>query len=160
MFTGIKQITPSGYIKAALENALTEETTILIRRIAYIAEKAVNMQRELGEEYKGLPAKQLAKKRREKHTPNYIDDTANLRQSIGYMIAVDGKPIAAKLDNDAARELAQSALDGSAKGVQLILTAGMEYAKYVHRLGYDVLTTAELFCKKEFERMLKNIKAK
>lgn len=159
MFTGIKQITPSGYIKAAMENALTQETLIIIRRIAYIAEKAVNMQRELGDEYKGLSAKELAKKRRKPHTPNYIDDTANLRQSIGYMIAFDGKPVASMLDNEAARELAQSALDGSAKGVQLILTAGMEYAKYVHRLGYDVLTTAELFCKKEFERMLKQYKA-
>lgn len=154
MFTGIRQITPSGYIKAAMENALTQETLIIIRRIAYIAEKAVNMQRDLGDEYKGLSAKELAKKRREKHTPNYIDDSTNLRQSIGYMIALDGQPIVAKLDNDAARELAQSALDGKVKGVQLILTAGMEYAKYVHRLGYDVLTTAELFCKKEFERML------
>lgn len=154
----IKQITPKGYIKAALENALTIETQIIIRRLAYIAEQAVNKQRDLGSEYKGLSAKELAKKRSEKHTPNYIDDTGNLRQSIGYLIAVDGKQIVADLKNEAARNLAQSALEGNVKGVQLILTAGMEYAKFVHNLGYDVLTTAELFCKTELKKMLDKYK--
>lgn len=156
----IKQITPQGYIKQALENAIAQETYILVRKIAAIAEKAVNLQRDLGEEYKGLSAKELAKKRRDPHKPNYIDDTTNLRQSIGYMIAVDGQPIVANLLNSAAQQLANSAVSGSPKGVVLILTAGMEYAKYVHRLGYDVLTTAELFCKKEFEKMLKKYKDK
>ena len=154
----IKQITPKGYIKAALENALTIETQIIIRRLKYIAEQAVNKQRDLGSEYNGLSAKELAKRRREKHTPNYIDDTGNLRNSIGYMIAVDGQPIAADLKSSAAQELAQSALEGNVKGVQLILTAGMEYAKYVHKLGYDVLTTAELFCKTELKKMLDKYK--
>lgn len=154
----IKQITPKGYIKAALENALTIETQIIIRRLRYIAEQAVNKQRDLGEEYKGLSAKELAKRRRKPHQPNYIDDSHNLRESIGYMIAIDGQPIAADLKNSAAQKLAQSALEGNVKGVQLILTAGMEYAKYVHKLGYDVLTTAELFCKTELKKMLDKYK--
>ena len=160
MLTMIKQLTPKDYIGKALENAIAAETAILIRKIAYIAEQAVNKQRDLGDEYKGLSAKQLAQKRREKHTPNYIDDTGNLRQSIGYMIAVDGEPIAADLQNQAAQNLANNALSDSPKGIVLILTAGMEYTKYVHRLGYDVLTTAELFCKQQFEKMLNKYKQK
>lgn len=159
MYT-IKQLTPKDYIGKALENAIAAETAILIRKIAYIAEQAVNKQRDLGEEYKGLSAKELAKRRRKPHTPNYIDDTGNLRQSIGYMIAVDGEPIAADLQSQAAQKLAYDALSGSPKGIVLILTAGMEYAKYVHRLGYDVLTTAELFCKQQFEKMLNKYKQK
>lgn len=122
--------------------------------MAFIAEKAVNEQRDLGAEYRGLSAEEIANKRKEPHTPNYIDDTGNLRSSIGYMLTMDGETIAADLQNEAARQLAQSALGGSPKGIVLILTAGMEYAKYVHRKGYDVLTTAELFCKTEFKRML------
>lgn len=159
MYT-IKQLTPKDYIGKALENAIAAETAILIRKIAYIAEQAVNKQRDLGEEYKGLSAKELAKRRRKPHTPNYIDDTGNLRQSIGYMIAVDGEPIAADLQSQAAKNLANDALSGSPKGIVLILTAGMEYAKYVHRFGYDVLTTAELFCKQQFEKMLNKYKQK
>lgn len=156
----IKQITPSDYIKKAIENAVSTEMQIILRRIAYIAEKAVNEQRELGDEYKGLSAEQIAETRKKSHTPNYIDDTGNLRSSIGYMLTMDGETIAADLQNEAARQLAQSALNGSPQGIVLILTAGMEYAKYVHSKGYDVLTTAELFCKKAFKEMLAKYRKK
>lgn len=159
MFT-VKQLTPSEIVKQSIENAVAAELQIILRKIAYIAEKAVNLQRELGDEYKGLSAEELTAKRREPHTPNYIDDTGNLRQSIGYMIAVDGQQVAADLQSSAAQQLAQSALSGNPKGVVLILTAGMEYAACVSAKGYDVLTSAELFCKKEFDKMLSKYRGK
>ena len=160
MHAAIKQLTPTSAIRPKIEDMITEEIKILIRDIAYIAEKAVNQQRDLGDEYRGKSAEEIAKIRSGKHTPNYIDDSGNLRQSIGYMIAVDGQQVMADLQSDAARNLAQSALSGNPKGIVLILTAGMEYAYWVHKLGYDVLTTAELFCKQQFKRMLDKYKKK
>lgn len=158
MKSAIRQITPKDYIQKSLENAVNMEMYFIVRKVAKIAEKAVNLQRERGDEYRGMSAKQIKEKRKEPHTPNYIDDSGNLRQSIGYMIALDGNPIAQDLQMDESRKLAQQALQGKTNGITLILTAGMEYACYVSRLGYDVLDSAEIFCKEQLNKMLEKYK--
>lgn len=153
MFT-IKQLTPLTVIRQSIETAIENEMQIIVRKISYIAEKAVNLQRSLGDEYSSLSKEQIEAIRAKKHTPNYIDDTHNLRESIGYMIAVNGEPIVSDLINSSAQKLAQKALSENQNGIALILTAGMEYAASVSERGYDVLDTAELFCKTEFQKML------
>lgn len=130
------------------------EMYFILRKVAKIAENAINLQRERGDEYKGKTAEQVKEIRKEPHTPNYIDFSGNLRQSIGYMLVWDGNTIASDLRMDESRDLAQKAMEGESSGIVLILTAGMEYAKYVSRLGYDVLDTAEIFCKQQLEKML------
>lgn len=149
MFT-INQITPTDAIMKTLENRLTLEYQIIIRRLAFIAEQAVNVARN-------LPSPPV-EMRKEPHQPNYIDDTGNLRNSIGYMIAVDGEPLNLNFNSDKSRVLAQKALEGNQQGIVLILTAGMEYAAYVSRKGYDVLDSAEIFCKQSLQKLLDRYK--
>lgn len=158
----IKQLTPDDYIKKAMQNAIETEIQILLRKIAFIAVKAVNVARELGEEYRGKSAKEISDIRKKKHTPNYIDDSGNLRNSIGFLLAYNGEVVNSDFKGgepgDAAKKIANDALLGNANGIVLILTAGMEYAVNVHRRGYDVLTSAELFCKQSFDKMLSKYK--
>lgn len=154
----IKQITPKEAIMKALENRLTIEYQIIISMLRSIAEQAVNLQRDLGEEYRGKSADELKKIRQDPHKPNYIDDTGHLRQSIGYMIAVDGEPLQMDFKSDKSRELAQKALEGNQQGIVLILTAGMEYAAYVSKKGYDVLDSAEIFCKQSLQKLISKYK--
>lgn len=150
MFT-INQITPTDAIMKTLENRLTLEYQVIIRQLAFIAEQAVNVARN-------LPSPPV-EKRKEPHQPNYIDDTGNLRNSIGYMIAVDGEPLNFNFNSDNSRVLAQKALEGNQQGIVLILTAGMEYAAYVSRKGYDVLDSAEIFCKQSLQKLLDKYKS-
>jgi len=78
----------------------------------------------------------------------YTDRTGNLRSSIGYILAVDGKvhsenssgPEAegASRGKELAGELLSEEMYG--QGIVLIGYAGMDYAGYVESLGYDVIT--------------------
>lgn len=72
----------------------------------------------------------------------YEDQTGNLRSSIGYAIIKNGKAVkfTAK-DSPESGDLVSSLVsEGGNEGIYLIVFAGMEYAKYVERDGYDVLT--------------------
>ena len=81
----------------------------------------------------------------------YTDRTANLRNSLGYAIAMDGDiiefscpkspgkhggPEATKAAHDTASEVASK----YKSGIVLIGFAGMEYAAAVESRGYDVIT--------------------
>lgn len=85
----------------------------------------------------------------------YQDQTANLRNSIGYVICVDGKVINENFSLSSqgtepstenglkiGRELALSIARQSIN-ISLIVVAGMKYASYVESKGYNVLTSAE-----------------
>lgn len=150
----IKQLTPTETIINAIEYSLSEEIRIILERIAYIAEAAINEQRDKGQQYRSLSKEQLKKVRQKKHTPDFIDDTRNLRNSIGYMLLYDGQEIVANFKSEVSRKIAQNAMNGETKGIVLILTAGMEYAMYVSSRGYDVLDTAEIFCKNKIKEMI------
>jgi hypothetical protein len=78
----------------------------------------------------------------------YLDQTGNLRSSIGYVIAKDGKILRRNYDQvgDAnegvtkGMNLADEAAAEHPNGIVLIVTAGMQYALYVEAMGYDVLS--------------------
>jgi len=78
----------------------------------------------------------------------YIDDTANLRSSIGYVISKNGRIIKRnyKQIGDANKgvtmglNLADEVAAEHPRGIVLIVTAGMNYGLYVETMGYDVLT--------------------
>lgn len=133
--------------------------TVIIRLLKYIGEECVTIARNLGEEYRHLPPSELERLRHVPHQPNYIDDTGNLRQSIGYLVAYNGEVQTADLRNAQAEELAYSKLSDHAEGYCLILVAGMEYAAEVSGRGYDVLDSAAInarnkfleYCKKMFK---------
>lgn len=97
---------------------------------------------------------------------SYQDHTGNLRSSVGYLIAVDGKvqrqlftPIENANDGDTgvkkAEALARDVIKNYPHDIVLILVAGMEYASYVANRGYDVLDSAEILARKLIPKMLK-----
>lgn len=145
---------------------------VLVRRLLYVGEMCVNKARNLplpsrsiywdsstGERQRHIP----------RHTPNYIDWTANLRSSIGYVVVMDGQ-IVGKSDFSKVKGIDANGEDGHKKGqeyarelatrfpqgVALIVVAGMDYASYVQRKGYDVLVSAELMA----SQMLRQLNAK
>lgn len=75
----------------------------------------------------------------------YRDQTGNLRSSIGYIIAKDGKIIQENVTGTPegqahAKQTAEEVLRENQKGLVLIGIAGMEYAAAVESKGYDVIS--------------------
>ena len=129
--------TPIGEIQQYVEEQLALKVEVLINKLSYIGEGALRIAREKG---------------------SYTDRTGNLRNSTGYVIAVDGQITAragfkSKNEDGAAfaEELARTT-DGKAV---LVVCAGMNYATYVSRRGYDVLDSAELEAKALADKLLK-----
>ena len=78
----------------------------------------------------------------------YQDQTGNLRSSIGYVIAKNGRVLrknykqvgGANKGVTKGLNLADKAAAEHSDGIVLIVTAGMEYGLYVESMGYDVLS--------------------
>lgn len=137
------QKTVDDYLKSKLK--LIDQA--IIRRLQVLGEKVVNHARTNG---------------------SYIDQTGNLRNSVGYVIVKNGKIIGRNFDKSSsqpgtdgpskARKLAEELANNFSDGYALIVVAGMNYAAAVESKGRDVLTSAELFAKSEFPRMVKELK--
>ncbi len=99
---------------------------------------------------------------------SYTDRTGNLRNSVGYVIAIDGraykvgdfgkgtKTVSAE-GKAIGKTLAMQLVAQYPQGIVLIVVAGMNYARYVAAKGYDVLDSAELLAKKLVPTMLKQL---
>lgn len=156
----IRDVTPKGEIDRFLNGVAERMRQALVYNLSDVGEQAVNAARS-------LPSLPRTKKRMPPHQPNYIDDTANLRSSIGYVIAEDGKIIGesdfkpVKGGEEGARkgrELAEQLASEHGKGIVLIVVAGESYARYVAAKGYDVLDSAELLAQRLVPQMLKQLK--
>lgn len=136
-------------IDKVLKQAEQKYQEQVIRILRFVGEKAVNEAKSNG---------------------NYQDRTANLRNSIGYVIAIDGKIISddfsatatgtqsskenpIKYGKNLANEVAKSQ-----KGISLIVVAGMRYASYVESKGKVVLTSAEQFANATLPNLLKQLR--
>lgn len=139
----IEVTTPIGEIEQYIEDRLAIEVTVLINKLSYIGECALRVAREKG---------------------SYKDDTGNLRNSTGYVIAVDGQ-VTKRAGFDSEDENKVKTEDGLAFAEELarttegkavlVVCAGMNYATYVSRRGYDVLDSAEIEAKVLAEKLLK-----
>lgn len=105
-----------------------------------------------------------------KNNGAYQDQTANLRNSIGYVICVDGKIINENFSLSAqgtepstenglkiGRDLAIS-IARQSKEISLVIVAGMKYAAYVESRGYNVLTSAEQRANQLVPELLRQLK--
>lgn len=129
------------YTKEQLEHL----RRVLIRTMQYIGERVLNAARS---------------------TNSYKDQTGNLRSSIGYVIAIDGK-IVYQSDFKTVKKGREGSSEGSKfvkrlarkfpEGVCLIVVAGMNYAYWVKKKGYDVLDSSELLADQLVPKMLKQI---
>lgn len=141
----IRQITPMSEIDRYTEQRLRGLEQAVIRTLAYCGELCLNVARS---------------------TNSYKDQTGNLRSSIGYVVAVDGRIV-----NQSSFETVKKGGDGSKqgaafakqlvrrfpKGICLIVVAGMEYAAHVKNRGYDVLDSSELTADRIVPYMLKQL---
>lgn len=139
-------------IEQTIREQIARNESVIIRNLAYIGETAVNAARS-------LPSPNvvgLAKKEIRPHQPNYIDWTANLRSSIGYVVVANGQVVGSS-PFDTVKDGAEGSSEGKnfanelaskySQGYVLLIVAGMRYAAYVKKRGYDVIDSAELLAR-------------
>lgn len=141
----IRQLTPMSEIDRYTEQELKRLQTVLIRSLQYCGEQVLNTARS---------------------TNSYKDQTGNLRSSLGYVIAVDGRVVylsdfqTVKQGRDGSEKgaaFAKKLVRRFPHGVCLIVVAGMEYAAHVKNKGYDVLDSSELLADRIVPSMLKQL---
>ncbi|MCC8154807.1 MAG: hypothetical protein LIP01_11780 [Tannerellaceae bacterium] len=99
----------------------------------------------------------------------YMDQTGNLRSSIGYCVIYNGaiqklscqeaskgtdKSTGVREGETFLRDLARE----QQKGFALIIVAGMNYAIYVEAKGFDVLTGSRLYAEKQLPVLMRQLK--
>lgn len=129
--------TQIGEIQQYIEEQLDLKVERLINSLSYIGEGALRIAREQG---------------------SYTDRTGNLRNSTGYVIAVDGQVIARagfRSENEDGASFAEELARTTEGKAVLVVCAGMSYATYVSRKGYDVLDSAEIEARVLAEKLLK-----
>ena len=123
----------------------------IINRLKYLGEQCVNVARENG---------------------SYLNQTGNLRNSIGYVVYANGQKVEKNFEHVAtgnsqvdALQIAENYADQVAGTLNissdyvLIVVAGMEYASTVESRGRDVLTSAEQYAERNLPRMIDKLNA-
>lgn len=141
----IKQTTTAEQIDAYIAQHVNAVQNIVLHRMSYIGEQVLNAARS---------------------TNSYKDQTGNLRSSIGYVIVKDGSVVRAssfeqvKNGSDGTskgRSYAESLAARYKNGIALIVVAGMNYAAYVKKRGYDVIDSSELLAEQLVPQMLREL---
>lgn len=98
---------------------------------------------------------------------DYIDQTGNLRSSIGAIILLDGQVVSrsgfevVKGGSSGANEgltYAQEIAAAYPRGIALVVVAGKDYAAHVAARGRDVLSSAVLKAEDIVPRMMRQLK--
>lgn len=160
----IRNNTSEAAIAARIDEQVRRVDKAILYNLSYVAERVVN-------HAKSLPSPNPANMPNPipPHQPNYIDWTANLRSSIGYVIARDGEIV--KMSDFAptkngtegsneGRGYAERLVSNYRNGYVLIVVAGMNYAYYVKKKGYDVIDSAELLAEQLVPKMLRQLNIK
>jgi hypothetical protein len=141
----IRLSTPDSELDAYIDASLEKARQVIINIFAYVGESCVTEARDNG---------------------SYIDQTGNLRSSIGYAVVVDGQIVRSKVseqvkDGVAGKGEATAFLSRLASehktGICLIVVAGMNYAVYVEGRGKNVLTSAKLLADRLVPQMLEQL---
>lgn len=141
----IKQTTTAEQIDAYIAQSVNAVQNAILDRMSYIGEQVLNAARS---------------------TNSYKDQTGNLRSSIGYVIVKDGSVVRAssfeqvKNGSDGTskgRSYAESLAARYKNGIALIVVAGMNYAAYVKKRGYDVIDSSELLAEQLVPQMLREL---
>ena len=141
----IRQTTTAEQIDAYIAQRVNAVQNAILYRMSYIGEQVLNAARS---------------------TNSYKDQTGNLRSSIGYVIVKDGSVVRAssfeqvKNGSDGTskgRSYAESLAARYKNGIALIVVAGMNYAAYVKKRGYDVIDSSELLAEQLVPQMLREL---
>lgn len=137
----ITQTTPQAEIDKYLEQEIARREKAIINAVNYVGVTCINEARRGGA---------------------YHDRTGNLRNSIGYVLVVNGK-----IQDESNFDATEGGLTGKAKiqelaarypeGIVLIVVAGMNYATHVEAMNLNVLTSAELLAEQMVPQLLKQL---
>lgn len=170
-------------VEAFVKKRLEQLDKRIIDRLSYLGEQCVNNARSFGDnnptafpikygDFKDpQPLKQRKISERElKKRPHlaaakiefgdYIDDTTNLRNSIGYVIYRNGVRVEGNTGSKASStvlKIANKRAKDTPSGYVLVVVVGMNYAAYVESRGYDVLSSTELWAETELSKLLKQL---
>lgn len=164
--------TPIDAVRKAAQDGVDSLVAGIVRQLAYAGEMAVNEARSLPNPPVSVFMDEHGEYRRdiEPHQPNYIDWTANLRSSIGYVVIVDGNPVtvgdftpvpgkdgSGQEGSEKGKTFALSLAPEFPSGITLVVVAGMKYAKYVSAKGYDVIDSGAALARKVVPKLIREL---
>ena len=134
-----------GQIKAQIDAFIKVAEKRTIQRFQYLGEQCVILARSNGD---------------------YMDQTGNLRSSVGYVVFKDGVAVSQSFSQvgsglkgtNEGRTTAMKVGAKNKKGISLVVVAGMNYALSVESKGRDVLTSTELFAKQQLPIMMEALR--
>lgn len=168
----IKMTTPMDAVRRAAQDGVDSLVAGIVRQLAYAGEMAVNEARSLPNPPVSVFMDENGEYRRDidPHQPDYIDWTANLRSSVGYVVFVDGKPVtvgdfapvagkegSGQEGSEDGRAFALSLAPEFPSGITLVVVAGMRYAKYVSAKGYDVIDSGAALARKVVPELIREL---
>lgn len=143
----IRQLTPKADIDRFIANRVDAMKSELLRRLHYVGERVLNQARA-------------------NSIKSYKDQTGNLRSSVGYVIAVDGRVVETSSfevvkkghkGSQGGKDFALQKVSEFPRGIVLIVVAGMNYAQHVTDRGRDVLDSSELLANRLVPEMLRKL---
>lgn len=142
----------------AIENGIVNRLDLTGAEFMDQAKRDLNIDRS------AFPAVRKGKKGDTPRGPGeYLDDTTNLRNSIGYYVLQNGAIIRGRVEGPAeATSAAMTVLQQVPKvniGYQLIGVAGMEYASYLESRGFNVITSQGMVALTNVEQRLRRFAA-
>ncbi|WP_231464681.1 hypothetical protein [Pedobacter sp. Leaf132] len=113
-------------IAKAIKSKVEAYQSAIKNRFQYVGEQFINLARK---------------------NNTYVDQTGNLRSSIGYMVFYNGQVISQNFDGKdkgkvEGKRIANLIAEGHPKGFILVAVAGMDYAVAVEARGKDVITNS------------------
>ena len=149
---GLKPTFSRQALRGYMDGQLERINNALIMELQAIGEKVVNHARDL------------------RPPVSFMDQTGNLRSSIGYAIFINGKAYLSDFKDHsgpvgdggkgrrAGEKLAKKVGREFRKGISLVVVAGMEYAYYVEARNRDVLSSAEHLAEELVPKMIRQLK--
>lgn len=140
----IEMVTPMDEIDRMIEEEIRKSERNIIKKLSYIGESAISEARENGD---------------------YMDQTGNLRSSVGYVILNNGKTVLENIQRSdrgtdrstgvqVAKNFIQEISEKYKNDFVLIVVAGMNYAVYVEALGRNVLSSSKLLAESLAKQLL------
>ena len=140
----IEMVTPMDEIDRMIEEEIRKSERDIIKKLSHIGESAISEARENG---------------------NYMDQTGNLRSSVGYVILNNGKTVLENIQMSergtdrstgvqVAKNFIQEISEKYKNDFVLIVVAGMNYAVYVEALGRNVLSSSKLLAESLAKQLL------
>lgn len=142
----ISRITSDLAISEYLNSQIQKKENEIVEAFVHIGEQVVTHARS-------LPSPPITM-RGTPHQPNYIDDTFNLRESIGFLVKYNGQIVNKNFQSEIGERFAASIAEKYKTGLALVIVAGVNYAYYVSAKGYDVIDSAETLAGRLVPQML------